>query len=87
MRAAPLIGAVLLGPTVSYGFNATALANIQIDTLGGDIHVVDLVAGTAVSLAVPQVSFRHPALSPAGDRVVAESKRAGSWDLWLFEVP
>lgn len=79
--------AVVGGPTVSYGFNASAANNIQIDTLGGDIHVVDLVSGLETSLAVPQVFFRHPALSPAGDRVVAESKAAGSWDLWLFEVP
>ena len=79
--------AVVGGPTVSYGFNASVATNIQIDTLGGDIHVVDLLTGAEASLAVPLVWFRHPALSPAGDRVVAESAAAGSWDLWLFEVP
>ncbi len=79
--------AVVGGSAVSYGFNVSVATNIQIDSLGGDIRVVDLLAGTETSLAVPGLLFRHPALSPAGDRVVAESRSAGSWDLWLFEVP
>lgn len=59
---------------------------VQLDD-GGDIYVVDLDTGAAQSLALVDRWFRHPALSPAGDRIVAEGMPGadgGGIDLWLF---
>jgi len=78
--------AVVGGPAVSYGFNASVATNIQIDTLGGDIHVVDLLAGTDTTISAGRL-FRHLALSPAGDRLLAESRNGEQVDLYLFDVP
>ena len=85
VRGSKLV-AVVGGPTVSYGLNASVNLNLQIDTIGGEIHVVDLIAGTDTTISGGRF-FRHLALSPAGDRLVAESVAAGLGDLWLFEVP
>ena len=48
------------------------LGPIQVDS-GGFIHLVDLSSGSdaALGAALP-ATFRHPSLSPTGDRVVAE---------------
>jgi hypothetical protein len=78
--------AVVGGPII-FNFNSTINAGIQFDTLGGDVHVVDLSTGADTTLAAQGRLFRHPALSPAGNWVVAESKSSGSWDLWLLGVP
>jgi hypothetical protein len=42
---------------------------------GGVIHVVDLGTGTDLPLADAERLYRRPALSPAGDRIVAEGYR------------
>ncbi|MBI1722627.1 MAG: PD40 domain-containing protein [Gemmatimonadetes bacterium] len=76
----------IVGGSVAYGLNASVDLPLQIDD-GGDIHVVDLLGGTDSTLAAGGRLFSHPALSPSGTRLVAESSGAGSWDLWLFEVP
>jgi hypothetical protein len=47
------------------------LGPVQWDS-GGVIHVVDLVSGSDVALDDPGHLYRHPALSPAGDRIVVE---------------
>ena len=39
---------------------------------GGIVHVVDLSSGSDVALEGPGLLYRRPALSPGGDRVVAE---------------
>lgn len=85
VRGSKLV-AVVGGPTVSFGLNASVNTNLQIDTIGGEIHVVDLLAGTDATISAG-LFFRHLALSPAGDRLVAESVSGGLGDLWLFEVP
>jgi len=48
-----------------------ALGPVQWDS-GGVIHVVDLGSGDEVALDPGARLFRRPALSPAGDRLVAE---------------
>lgn len=73
----------IVGGSVTFGYNANAFTDLQVDLAGGNIHVVDLLAGTDTRLAAGTRVFRHLALSPSGTRLVAES--AG--DLWLFEVP
>jgi hypothetical protein len=60
---------------------------IQRDS-GGTIVLVDPSNGNETPLAAGAL-FRHPALSPDGKRVVAESYVGGSrsTDLWLLETP
>lgn len=55
---------------------------------GGTIVLVDPASGTETPL-VPVTQFRHPALSPDGRRIVAESYVGGgrSTDLWLLVMP
>ena len=64
---------------------------------GGVIHVVDLASGDDVALQDDLLLFRHPVLSPTGDRVVAEGYPVTSTplgttvsrrsDLYLFAAP
>ena len=56
------------------------LGPVQWDS-GGFVHVLDLSSGSDVALEGPGV-FRHPALSPVGDRVVAEG-----YPLIIVDVP
>jgi WD40 repeat protein len=60
---------------------------IQRDS-GGTIVLVDPSNGNETPLAAGSL-FRHPALSPDGKRIVAESYVGGSrsTDLWLLETP
>ena len=60
---------------------------IQRDS-GGTLIGVDQVTGNETPIA-PQSRFRHPALSPDGHHIVAESYVGGSrtTDLWLLETP
>jgi len=58
---------------------------IQRDS-GGTIVVVDPSSGNETPLA-PGSLFRHPAVSPDGRRIVAESYVGRSTDLWLLETP
>src|SRR5262249_37434512 len=48
-----------------------ALGPTQFDS-GGVVHVVDLDTGADQTIDNPGIMFRRPALSPTGDRVVAE---------------
>jgi hypothetical protein len=52
---------------------------------GGPIVLVDLSTGGERMLA--DSTWRHPALSPDGTRVVAELMSGRTTDLWLLEVP
>jgi hypothetical protein len=64
---------------------------------GGVVHVVDLASGDDVILQDELLLFRHPVLSPTGDRVVAEGYPVTSTpfgttvsrksDLYLFAAP
>jgi hypothetical protein len=64
---------------------------------GGVVHVVDLASGDDVVLQDDLLLFRHPVLSPTGDRVVAEGYPVTSTpfgttvsrksDLYLFAAP
>jgi Tol biopolymer transport system component len=60
---------------------------IQRDS-GGTLVLVDPVNSNETPLAAGSL-FRHPALSPDGKRIVAESYVGGSrsTDLWLLETP
>lgn len=51
--------------------NEPSLGPTQFDS-GGVVHVVDLSSNADQALDQPGLLFRHPALSPAGDRIVAE---------------
>ena len=64
---------------------------------GGIVHVVDLASGDDVVLQNDLLLFRHPVLSPTGDRVVAEgypvtptpsdTTVSRKSDLYLFAAP
>ena len=58
---------------------------IQRDS-GGTLVLVDPANGNETPLA-PGTLFRHPALSPDGLHIVAESYVGRSTDLWLLETP
>jgi hypothetical protein len=68
---------------------------------GGDLHIVDLAAGTAVVHAREETLFRRPALSPDGSSIVVEASPFAPVhvgpesdfnatnhrpDLWLFDL-
>ena len=59
----------IVGGRVAFSVDPT-LGPTQWDS-GGMVHVVELSSGTDVVLPGPGL-FRRPALSPAGDRIVAE---------------
>jgi len=90
--------AAVVGGRVAFSVD-TQLGPVQLDS-GGVIHVVDLATDADVALPPGARLFRRPALSPAGDRLVAEGSplvittfpvpdttvsRAG--DLFLFTAP
>ncbi len=62
--------AVVVGGRVG-GIVDPVLGPMQWDS-GGVIHLLDLAGGSAVALDATGRIFRRPALSPAGDRLVAE---------------
>jgi hypothetical protein len=90
--------AAVVGGRVAYSVDPQ-LGPVQWDS-GGVIHVVDLPTDADVALAPGARLFRRPALSPAGDQLVAEGyplvittfpvpdttvSRAG--DIFLFTTP
>jgi hypothetical protein len=88
VRDVQLRGTVLLavvGGQVALAF-LEGMGWVQYDD-GGDLYVTDLARGTSVAVAAGGRLFRHPALSPDGRLVVAESRVGDSWDLWLVERP
>ena len=61
---------------------------------GGSLYAVDLTSGQATEIVVPNLLFRHPALSPSGTRIVVEGypvtpfgSISRSADIWLVEEP
>jgi hypothetical protein len=64
---------VVVGGRVAF-VNDPALGPTQFDS-GGVVHVVDLSSGTDQAIDDPELMFRRPALSPAGDRIVVEGYR------------
>ncbi len=75
----------VVGGKIAYRVDPVAGA-VQEDS-GGPLHLVDLATGTDAVLPDSGVSYRHPALTAAGDRLVAEGWVAGSADLWFFRLP
>jgi hypothetical protein len=89
--------AAVVGGRVAFSADAQ-LGPVQWDS-GGIVHVVDLSSGAHAALAPGTQLYRRPALSPNGDRVVAEGyplvivgevpdttvSRAS--DLYLFSTP
>ena len=70
----------VVGGRAAFGLNPV-LGPTQRDS-GGVVHVVDLASSTDQSLDDPRFLFRHPALSPTGDRLVAEG-----YPLQIFTDP
>ncbi len=76
----------VVGGNVSFASDSIT-GGMQRDS-GGTIVLVDPATGGETPLALGSL-FRHPALSPDGRRIVAESYVGGtrSSDLWLLETP
>lgn len=101
-RDVQLHGATLVaivGRSVLFQFE-DAHGMVQRDE-GGDLHVVDLAAGTSVVHSRPDVLFRRPAISPDGTALVVEVSPFAPVhvgpdsefnatnhrpDLWLFDL-
>ncbi len=78
----------IVGGNVSFGVDPT-FGPLQADS-GGFLHVVNLNSGRDTLIDLPGLLLRHAALSPQGDRVVAEAYAgAGARvaDLWLVATP
>ena len=54
---------------------------------GGVLYLLILGSTLAFPLTSPFESFRHPALSPDGSRLVAEMTVGGSSDIWAVALP
>ena len=54
---------------------------------GGLLHLLTLATNADTTLPDSGLLFRHPALSPTGDRLVAEAWQGNAIDLWFFELP
>jgi hypothetical protein len=91
----------IVGRSVLYQFESAHGGYVQRDE-GGDLHFVDLVAGTDSTFSTDSVLFRHPVLSPDGKHIVVEvtpyapvhigpssefNATNHRADLWLFDVP
>lgn len=77
--AAVVGGNVAILPDALFG-------SVQRDS-GGFIHLVDLGGATDSVLPDSGFLFRHAALAPLGDRLVAEAWKSGRADLWYFQLP
>ena len=76
----------IVGGNVSFVYDSTLGYEVQRDG-GGALHVVDLTSRTDMILAIPGLSFRRPALSPSGTRLVVEARAGGASDLWEVTLP
>jgi len=77
----------VVGGTISFAYDSLLGYAVQRDA-GGFLYLVDLE--TAAETVLPGgATFRHPALSPSGKRLVAElvSSGGGGADLWEFDLP
>jgi len=54
---------------------------------GGTLYLVSLATGVQRALTSGVELFRHPALSPAGDRLVTEMITGGSSEIWAVRLP
>jgi Tol biopolymer transport system component len=54
---------------------------------GGEVHLLALDGGADTILSTGGLEFRHPALSPDGRVLLAESLSGGQWDIWRLELP
>lgn len=77
--------AAVVGGTVATGVDPVNGA-YQEDQ-GGFLHLVTLATGADTVLPDSGYVFRHPALSPTGDRLVAEAWQGKAADLWFFRLP
>lgn len=77
--------AAIVGGTVGTGVDPVN-GEFQEDH-GGLIHVVTLATDADTVLPDSGFVFRHPALSPTGDRLEAEAWQGKSVDLWFFKLP
>jgi len=75
----------VVGGTVAYRVDPNA-GPVQEDS-GGTLHLVDRIALRDSVLPDSGVRYRHPALAPTGDRLLAEGWAAGTADLWFFRLP
>ncbi|HXI20756.1 MAG TPA: hypothetical protein VNH46_06705, partial [Gemmatimonadales bacterium] len=71
--------------------NSPLFGPIQVDS-GGFLYHVDLGSGTETNLAIVTHLFRHPALSPDGRLIAAETYDSSAAapliaDLYLFDAP
>ncbi len=78
--------AAVVGGTIGWGYDPVFADSIQRDG-GGIIALVNLASGTSQLLPAGPRRFRHPALSPDGRRLVAESYDGRVADLYLFDLP
>jgi hypothetical protein len=74
----------VVGGQVSYMVDL-AVGPVQDDS-GGFLHVVNLQAGVDSVLPDSGYLYRHAALGPAGDHLLAEGWRRGLADLWYFRI-
>lgn len=92
--------AAIVGGSVLYQFEAAHDGFVQRDE-GGDLHLVDLSSTEHVAFATDSVLFRHPVISPDGERIVVEvspfapvhigpdsdyNATNHRVDLWLFDM-
>jgi len=75
----------VVGGSVSFTTD-TVIGTVQRDG-GGVLYLVDLDTDIAVPLTSDVEFFRHPALSPDGNRLVAEMITGGTSDLWAVRLP
>ena len=75
----------VVGGSVSFTTD-TVIGSVQRDG-GGVLYLVDLVSDMAVPLTSGSEFFRHPALSPGGDRLVAEMITGATSDIWAVRLP
>ena len=77
----------VVGGTISFAYDSLLGYAVQRDA-GGFLYLVDLETG-AETVLPGGATFRHPALSPTGKRLVAELvwSGGGGADLWEFDLP
>ena len=76
----------VVGGNVSYTMDPTLGTMVQRDG-GGPLHLVNLQTGGDVQFTPDTLLFRHPALSPSGDNLIAELVTDTTTDLWMVSVP
>ena len=75
----------VVGGSVSFD-NDPLIGPVQRDG-GGTLYLVSLATGVQRALTSGVELFRHPALSPAGDRLVTEMITGGSSEIWAVRLP